>query len=634
MDNTDAQTSRRLPLGAVKPTGWYSAELQLQAEGITGCIDAFWDSVGNNSGWLGGSGENWERGPYYLDGLIPLAYLLEDDRLMKKVKVWVDAFLESASSGGNFGPENGEDVWSRTVMLKCMLQYVEATGSMEVTEQIVRYCQHLLTLLKDKPLASYGSYRGGDLLYCIRWLSERTGEAFLPELFDLVSTQVYDWCGDFMQFPFTRPTEYYYPWHGGMERFSYEEMPSLMKYHETHCVNIAMGLKLPAVKYADSQNEYFRTAFNSGMNNLIKYHGTAQGIFTGDEHLAGANPTQGTELCEIVELLFSLYMALEAFDDYRIADHIEKVAYNALPAQFSPDYSRHQYLQQTNQVLISRADRNWYNNAPDSNLFGLEPNFGCCTANQHQGWPKLAQSLFHMTKDGICAAVYAPCKVKYRGFTITEETAYPFDESINFHINGREEKRFTLRLRVPEWCEEAVCITPEEILMLKPGWYDLHRVFRDGEVITLRLPMKPRISYWYKQSAAVELGPLVFALPIEGEWRKTEGRKNYPDYEVWPKTDWNYAISCHTQDMLVERSTNPVRGFDPENPPVRIGVWARKLECWKLENGSAGELPASPVESTAEWERLKLVPYGLTTLRITQFPWLTPTESRPGREVL
>ena len=40
-----------------------------------------------------------------------------------------------------------------------------------------------------------------------------------------------------------------------------------------------------------------------------------------------------------------------------------------------------QYDQQPNQVLCSVARRNWTDNGDDSNIFGLEPNFGCCTAN-------------------------------------------------------------------------------------------------------------------------------------------------------------------------------------------------------------------------------------------------------------
>jgi uncharacterized protein len=75
-----------LPLGTVQPKGWLRSQLQIQANGLSGHLDEAWPDVGSTSGWLGGKGESWERGPYFLDGLIPLAYLLNDERLKAKAQ--------------------------------------------------------------------------------------------------------------------------------------------------------------------------------------------------------------------------------------------------------------------------------------------------------------------------------------------------------------------------------------------------------------------------------------------------------------------------------------------------------------------------------------------------------------------
>jgi len=69
-----------LPLRSIGPRGWLRAQLRLQADGLTGHLDEFWLSV-KDSRWIGGQSEGWERGPYWLDGLIPLAFLLDDDAL-------------------------------------------------------------------------------------------------------------------------------------------------------------------------------------------------------------------------------------------------------------------------------------------------------------------------------------------------------------------------------------------------------------------------------------------------------------------------------------------------------------------------------------------------------------------------
>ncbi|MEJ7619045.1 MAG: hypothetical protein WKF30_19175, partial [Pyrinomonadaceae bacterium] len=84
-----------LPLTAIKPRGWLRRQLQIQAAGLSGHLDEIWPDVGSNSAWLGGTGEGWERGPYYADGLIPLAYLLDDPQLIAKSKKWVNWTLEN-----------------------------------------------------------------------------------------------------------------------------------------------------------------------------------------------------------------------------------------------------------------------------------------------------------------------------------------------------------------------------------------------------------------------------------------------------------------------------------------------------------------------------------------------------------
>src|SRR3954447_8523316 len=74
-----------LPLGRIRPAGWLKAQLELQAAGLSGHVDEFWPDI-KDSAWIGGKAEGWKRVPYWLDGIVPLAYLLDDPALKAKVK--------------------------------------------------------------------------------------------------------------------------------------------------------------------------------------------------------------------------------------------------------------------------------------------------------------------------------------------------------------------------------------------------------------------------------------------------------------------------------------------------------------------------------------------------------------------
>ena len=179
-----APALRGLPLGAVRPRGWLFEQLRLQAAGLTGHLDEIWPDTGPDSAWLGGGGEDWERGPYYCDGLVPLAYLLNDPVLIAKARHWMEQVLTSQGPDGQFGPATNDDWWPRMVMLKALAQYHEATGDPRVLPFMTRYFEYQRAHLPARPLRDWGQARGAENVLAVLWLYERAPAPFLLELAD------------------------------------------------------------------------------------------------------------------------------------------------------------------------------------------------------------------------------------------------------------------------------------------------------------------------------------------------------------------------------------------------------------------------------------------------------------------
>ena len=174
-----------LPLGSIRPSGWLKNQLQIQADGLSGHLGETWADVGPNSGWLGGTGESWERGPYYMDGLLPLAYLLDDERLKATAQRFIDWTLEHQAPNGMIGPASNNDWWPRIVMMKALIQYQELTGDARVIPLMDRYFRYQLAELPTRPLRDWGRFRWQDEVLSVLWLYRRSGEPYLLELAQL-----------------------------------------------------------------------------------------------------------------------------------------------------------------------------------------------------------------------------------------------------------------------------------------------------------------------------------------------------------------------------------------------------------------------------------------------------------------
>ena len=262
-----------------------------------------------------------------------------------------------------------------------------------------------------------------------------------------------------------------------------------------------MAMKAAAVWWLMTGEQKDRESLNQMLSALDRYHGQPFGIFSADEHYAGLDPSQGTELCAVVEAMFSLETDISILGDAALGDRLEKIAYNALPGTLTADLWGHQYDQQANQVIVSVANRRWSTNGPESNIFGLEPNFGCCTANMHQGWPKFAAHLWMATADGGLAAVaYGPSEVSTQvaGGRAREHCGdYGLSLPGNRHparedCSAREVSPRAANSR-HGLTGATVAVNGTRLEGVKPGeFYRVEREWKNGDAVELRFPMRVR----------------------------------------------------------------------------------------------------------------------------------------------
>ncbi|MBQ8183824.1 MAG: glycoside hydrolase family 127 protein [Clostridia bacterium] len=588
----------------IKPEGWLRRQLTIQAEGLSGNLHKIWPDI-RDSAWIGGEREGWERVPYWLDGFIPLAYLLENEEMIATVKKYIDAIVSAQDDDGWICPCPKEkrakyDTWATQLICKTLKVYYDCSGDERIPEVIYKALKNYYELLKngDITLFQWGKYRWFETFKSLNFIYEKYGEEWIKDLAKIIKSQGFDY-------------------NTAIEKW---KKPSHVWKLNTHIVNMTMMLKSEAVSHELLGEEYTDNA-EKLREILDKYNGTAFEGFTGDEVLSGIDPTRGTELCAVVEQMYSYEELFAHTGESKWVERLEMLGFNALPATLSEDMWTHQYVQMVNQIACQKTMimAPFSTNGPYAHTFGLEPNFGCCTANFSQGWPKFALSAFMHRGDTIINSVMLPAVLRDNGVTIKLETNYPFDNKMHYYIDA--EKDFNFVIRIPSFAENLkvngeVSETKDIELAIKKGETEIELEFQ----ATPFLKKRPNNLY------ALKMGSLLFSVPVAYEKKMREYIKKgverkfpYCDYQLVPGTPWNYGYS--NENFKVNYNVVGDIPFSQDKPPVTIKANMQQIN-WGLKFPYRTVCRKTPksTQPISEVQEIELYPYGCSRLRMTEMP--------------
>ncbi|MGN1478193.1 MAG: antibiotic biosynthesis monooxygenase [Acutalibacteraceae bacterium] len=597
----------------IKPLGWFRRQLEIQANGLSGNLDKIWPDI-KDSAWIGGSAEGWERVPYWLDGFIPLAFLLDNEDMKVRAKKYIDAIISSQKSDGWICPctdseREKYDTWALQLISKTLTVYYECSKDERIPDVIYSVMKNYYDMLSSGKikLFDWGKYRWFEAFIAINFLQKRYGEPWIKSLAEILKKQGADYAAESVN------------WKIPLNKWTFG----------THIVNIAMMFKSQAVS-CDILNEEYTDSAEQLYQILNKFNGTPVGLFTGDECLSGLSPIQGTELCSVAEQMFSYELLYAYTGDKKWAERLETIAFNALPATISDDMWTHQYDQMSNQIncITFPGKAIFGTNGPHSHLFGLEPNYGCCTANFNQAWPKLALSAFMYNQNTVLSAVPIPSEVKTDAYRVTLETDYPFKNEFLYEAEAKEP--VTLKIRIPSFAQRlTINGNPAEMQDM------LNFDIAAGKTAEIRISYEtaPEFISRPHDLKSVKCGSLVFSLPIKHEKimheYTTDGVERkfpYCDYELKGASPWNYAY-CSESFELCRKSLSEIP-FSSENPPVTIKAKAKKID-WGYEDGYDTVCAKTPHsrEPVSDEEEITLYPYGCAKLRMTEMPLLEGSDS-------
>ena len=549
---------QRLDTGAVKPAGWLMDELTLQAKGMSGFLPYFWRFI-NGSEWMApkGSGSPHQYVPYYIRGLMPLSFMVEDENLVSLRKHYTDYILDhqnmTADGAGWLGPpikeaveHPGHGVPAQGVVSKYWaIQALESVAEGDPAEAaritaaiVANNKQFYAQFSQDEPAmnaSKWGFARYSDAIVGLQWLLDRgVGEgdgAFLWDLMDLIRTQ-----SDGIMTNVSAADGGGYDWETWFEEgdpfaWGADGEATGAVHLRRHGVDIGEAMKTGALWWRVSGSE---RDFNNPWTALQwgeKYLHMSDGMYFADEEVTylGSGPQphgnfsgghtagRGTETCSIVETMQSMRFAYEITGNVTFMDRLERLAFNSLPAALYPDVTANVYHHRSNQ--LSCGGQYGYNL------------FYCCSSNVHQGWPYFVLGQIHHQANGtLVISGFAPTNTTLKdGSTVAVSGSYPFSDSA-IVTTSPSLTPTQMALRIPCWCESATVTVGSAAALTAPPCTHFHITVPAAAVATpvkIVFANKIKIYTWHANTVDGSFSKYTNDAPSEGAIEIHRGALTY-----------------------------------------------------------------------------------------------------------
>jgi len=544
---------RLLRFGEVMPTGWIREQMVRDLrDGFAGHLPEIapktcgseifgvnrntpehYQNAGGGS-WGGAEGMWWkgETEGNWRSGNTMMSVLSGDPELRAKADARVAALLSTQDPDGYmgiYGPtlrfpkgdiDNGE-LWTQTCILRGLIAYYEATGKPEVLGAVERSVRLTMSHYGEGTKDPYGP---GTMDHNLMYVD------VLERLYDLTGDKAYRDFGVYLYRDYSRDVK------------TDIALPVLLAADHPfmgHGATIYEALRVPIWAGYVTGDPVLLAA---GEQALAKAwpHVSPTGGPVSNEMIAN-KPTDpdlgGYEGCGEKEWMTSLLSAAQKTGRAALAERAETTFYNSVQGSRFSDGKAMDYVSTDNIYKIDGAIMNRCIFSP-----AHEDVANCCPPNFTQIGPIFVRNMWMRAADGLAAVLYGPCDVRTAvrgvGVRLSEETSYPFADSVLVRVEPDAPAEFYLHLRVPSWATRVDVTAPGAEVHRAGDWLLVGKAWQKGDTVALSFGAEVRPVPANNGEFYVRRGPLFYAIGIPGILGaiKDYPLPGYHDYTVSPVT--------------------------------------------------------------------------------------------------